>query len=169
MSNQQLNRPKIKIPKTKREWIWDCIGLLTFLGSVFLLLWQWDNIPDKVPGHYNALGEVDRWGEKWELLFLPGIGAIILILLGVLERFPEVYNYPKRFNESNAEQFYLHNRMLLNQLKNISQIIFAFILYESVSIALGWGHGFGQWFLPVGLLVVAIPIILSLIKQRQIK
>lgn len=100
---------------------------------------------------------------------MSAIGATILIGLGVLQKFPEVYNYPQRFNKLNAEQFYLHSRKLLNQLKNSSQIIFSFILYESVSIALGWGHGFGVWFLPIFLFSVGMPIALALIKQSKIK
>lgn len=161
--------PKINIPKTKSEWIWDSIGSLTFLVSIVLLFLVWNDIPEKVPGHYNAMGEVDRWGEKWELILLPAIGATILIGLGVLEKFPEVHNYPQRLNERNAHYFYVNSRKLLNQLKNSSQIIFAFILYESVSIALGWGHGFGVWFLPIFLFSVGMPIALALIKQRKIK
>lgn len=35
-------------------------------------------LPEEVLAHYNALGEVDRWGSKWELLILPGVGAFII-------------------------------------------------------------------------------------------
>lgn len=169
MSNQRMSRPKIKIPKTTSEWIWDSIGIIIFMGSILFLFLQWNNIPEVVPGHYNIKGEVDRWGEKWELLVLPAFSAIIFIGLSILEKFPQVYNYPQKFNPSNAEQFYLINRKLLNQLKNIGLIIFAYLLYESVTNALGWDYDLGLWFLPVALLCVAIPIILFLIKQSKIK
>lgn len=168
MSNYSKG-PKTNIPKTKEEWIWDSMGFLTFLGSIVFLLLLWNDIPDKVPGHYNAMGDVDRWGGKWEIFLLPAIGATILIGLGVLEKFPQVYNYPQRLNERNAHCFYLNSRKLLNRLKNICQIIFAFILYESVSVALGWGHGFGVWFLPIIIFGTCIPIVLALIKQSKIK
>ena len=74
MSNS-WSRPKINIPKTKSEWIWDTIGFLFYLGSILLLIFVWNKLPSEVPAHYNALGEVDRWGSKWELLILPSIGA----------------------------------------------------------------------------------------------
>lgn len=163
------NRPKLKIAKTTSEWIWDVVGYLCFAGSILFLLLVWGKLPDEVPAHYNALGEVDRWGSKWELLILPGVGAFLLIFLQVLERFPEVHNYPKRFNDSNAKQFYLQSRKMINQLKNICVIIFTLLLIESVSIALGWGSGFGIWSLPITILAVGIPLIVGIMKQRKIK
>ena len=28
-------RPEIKIPKTRSEWVWDIIGLIVYLASIF--------------------------------------------------------------------------------------------------------------------------------------
>jgi len=168
MSNS-WGRPKIKLPKTRSEWVWDIIGLFVYFASIFFLIFVWNLLPDKVPGHYNALGEVDRWGSKAELFILPGVGLFILILMTVFERFPETHNYPKRFNESNAKQFYLHSRKIINQLKNICLIIFSLLLFESVSIALGWWDGLGLWLLPIILISTFIPIIMGMVKQKRIK
>ncbi|MHC0036224.1 DUF1648 domain-containing protein [Pseudoneobacillus sp. C159] len=164
-----LGRPKLKIPKSKSEWLWDVVGYLTYFGSIIFLISVWSSLPDKVPGHYNALGEVDRWGSKWELIILPIIAAFILLVTQILEKFPEVHNYPQRLNESNAERFYLASRKLINQVKNICIIIFSFILFESVSIALEWGGGFGKWFLPLIIIGPSVSIVISIIKQRKIK
>ncbi|MGD6965645.1 DUF1648 domain-containing protein [Rossellomorea vietnamensis] len=162
-------RPKIKIPKTKSEWMWDIAGYAMYIGSIIFLLFHWSDIPDKVPAHYNALGEIDRWGSKTELFILPAVGVFLLIFMQLFEKFPESHNYPQRFNEHNAKQFYLLSRKMMNRLKNICLIIFASILYESVSIALGWGEGLGVWFLPVTLLGAVYPIVSYLIQQRKIQ
>lgn len=162
-------RPKLKIPKTKSEWFLNIIGYSIYLGSIIFLIMTWDELPEEVPAHYNAVGEVDRWGSKWELLILPGVGIFILLLIQTLEKFPEVHNYPKRFNKSNARQFYLNSRKLINQIKNICLIIFAFLLVESVSIALGWSAGFDVLFLPITLIGLGIPIVLGIIRYRKIK
>jgi len=168
MSNS-WKRPKIKISKTKSEWIWDIIGYSFYFGSFIFLIYSWNRLPEEVPAHYNALGEVDRWGAKMELFILPIVGGVIALLLQLFEKFPESHNYPERLNEDNAKEFYLISRKLINQLKNICLIIFAFILLESVSIALGMGDGFGVWFLPIAIVSTLIPIVLGFMKQRKIR
>ncbi|MEH7390263.1 DUF1648 domain-containing protein [Bacillus sp. JJ1474] len=163
-------RPKLKIPKTAGEWVWDVVGYLCYLGSVILLISIWSELPEKVPAHFNGLGEIDRWGSKWELFLLPIIGVFIIVLMQVLERFPESHNYPERLNESNAEQFYLQSRKIVNQIKNICLVLFAIILFESISIAIGWGSGgFGKWILPITLFGIGIPIVMGIMRMRKIK
>ena len=168
MSNS-WKRPKIKIVKTKSEWLWDILGYSFYVGSFLFLIYNWNELPDKVPAHYNALGEIDRWGSKMELFLLPIIGAVMAVLMQLLERFPETHNYPTRLNEENAKEFYLLSRKLVNQLKNLSLIFFALLLIESITTALGWGNGIGIWFLPIIIISVLIPIVLGLMKQKRIK
>ncbi len=162
-------RPKIHIPKTKSERIWDTIGYSCYIGSLLFLIYIWGELPDKVPAHFNAQGEVDRWGSKLELLILPIIGAFLAVSMHFVEKFPESHNYPQRLNKENAKEFYLNSRKITNQLKAICLIIFTLIIIESVSIALEWGGGLGAWFLPVLIVGVSIPIILGIIKQSKIR
>jgi len=166
---ESLERPKIKIPKTRVEWVYDVIGYSLYAGTILFLAVIWTDLPGEVPAHYNALGEVDRWGSKWELFILPGIGAFILLIMQVCEKFPEMHNYPKRLNAANAKKFYLNSRKMINQLKNICLGMFSFILLESIWIALGWGNGFGPLFLPVLVSAICIPIVIMIIRQRKIK
>lgn len=162
-------RPKVNIPKTKGEWVWDVLGYTAYIGSIILLIIVWSQLPEKIPAHFNGAGEVDRWGSKGELLILPMVGAFTALMLQVFEKYPEWHNYPKRFNETNAEKFYLHSRKLLNQVKNICFILFGLLLFESISIALEWREGFGVWFLPSILIAVFFPMGLGIYKQRRIK
>lgn len=41
----------------------------------------WSRLPDRIPGHYNGAGEIDRWGDKWELLLLPVFGVLMYAFL----------------------------------------------------------------------------------------
>ncbi|RAZ67099.1 DUF1648 domain-containing protein [Planococcus maitriensis] len=161
-------RPKIKIPKTKSEWMWDAIGFTFYFGSLIFLIAVYNLLPEEVPVHYNALGEVDRWGMKGELFILPAVAAFIIIFLQLLEKFPQSHNYSERLNETNAKEFYLHSRKLMNQFKNISVIILTSILVESIFVAQGWGNGFGAWFLPLVVLIGLTPIVIGIIKQKKI-
>lgn len=162
-------RPILKIRKSKSEWVWDMIGGGLFIGAIVYLVISWSLIPDQVPGHYNGAGEVNRWGSKYELFILPIVGLFLWILLGVLERFPHAHNYPARLNESNVEAFYKNSRKLLNSLKNICLITFAYIMIQSIRVAVGDSQSLGLWFLPVFLLAIAIPIIRGIILNAKIK
>ncbi|MDQ0270588.1 DUF1648 domain-containing protein [Cytobacillus purgationiresistens] len=164
-----MNRPVLKLRRTKSEWIWDIIGGLSFISAIVFLIISWAQLPEQVPGHYNAAGEVDRWGSKFELFILPIIGIFMWLFLGILEKFPHVHNYPDRLNEANAEAFYLNSRKLLNVTKNICLISFGTILVQSIRLALGWSESLGMWFLPVLCVGVMIPIILGMVRASKIK
>lgn len=56
-----------------------CLALLA--GEFLLPALLWGRIPDRIPGHYNGAGEIDRWGSRWELFLLPVAGAILYLLL----------------------------------------------------------------------------------------
>ena len=64
----ESKRPKLKIPKTKSEWIWDGVGYVSFLGTLIFLIAIWKELPSAIPAHFNAAGEISRWGTKGELL-----------------------------------------------------------------------------------------------------
>lgn len=67
----------------KSEWP-DWTMLLAMFG---LALWRWPWIGDKVPVHWNSLGQVDRYGGKIEgLLALPCMSVGIYLLFLVMPR-----------------------------------------------------------------------------------
>ncbi len=161
-------RPILKIKKTKSEWVWDLIGGGIFLGIIVYLIISWSHLPDQVPGHYNGVGEVDRWGSKGELLILPMISFFLWGSLMLLERFPHVHNYPPRMNETNVRAFYLSSRKLLNSIKNIYLLAFSYIIFQQIRGAYGESDSLGPWFLPVLIIVTALPIIQSIRKRSKI-
>ncbi|WDU79239.1 MULTISPECIES: DUF1648 domain-containing protein [Lysinibacillus] len=164
-----MYRPILKLPKTRSEKIWDYIGGSIFILSIFYIILAWGKLPDEIPGHFNGMGEVDRWGAKIELFILPFIGLFLWMLMGLLEKVPHMHNYPSRLNESNVKAFYLNSRKILNEVKNICIILFAFISIQMVRIGLGEVNSLGWWFLPIVLIGVLIPIIKGFITSYKIK
>src|SRR5699024_3589915 len=130
---------KLILPKTKSEWACDIIGHTGFIAMILFVIIVWGELPEEVPAHLNCAGAVDRWGSRFELWILPLVGLFTLLFLQIFERHPEMHHHPKRMNESNRAQLYLLSRRLINQVKNICLIIFAFITLESVMIAMEWG------------------------------
>ncbi|MFM1878640.1 MAG: hypothetical protein RLZZ241_1506 [Bacteroidota bacterium] len=72
--------------------------ILVFIPFVYLGL-IWDALPDNVPLHWNLQGEVDRWGSKSELWFIPFVTTgLIYILLSVIP----ILDPKKRISEMGA-------------------------------------------------------------------
>lgn len=148
-----MDKPRLTLKRTAFEKIADTAALFLFIGSIGYLIQQWSLLPDKVPAHYNALGEVDRWGAKGELLILPIIGAIMWIGMTVLEKYPHLHNY-MNLNEDNAAFQYKNSQLLLNLLKNQIALLFSFLLVNSIRTANGFESWMGLWFLSGVLIVI---------------
>ncbi|WP_449443530.1 DUF1648 domain-containing protein [Ureibacillus acetophenoni] len=162
-------RPILNLPKTKIERILNYIGGGIFLLSLVYAAVSWGTLPDKIPGHFNGLGEVDRWGSKYEIIILPIIGGFIFVLMTLFEKAPHMHNYPKRLNESNVKQFYLNSRLMLNMTKNVCLVIFALLIVQIIRVAKGEIDSLGGWFLPVFIVLVTFPIIIGIYRQSKIK
>lgn len=161
--------PHVETFKTKLDRLCDGIGAGVFLASIVYMIFQWSRLPDEIPAHFNISGEVDRYGSPFMLLLLTMIGVGLWALLGFLERHPEWHNYPARLNETNAARFYQSSRMLLNRIKNISLVLFAYLQWEMVRVALGATDGLSK-FGTGGLLVLLFAVIIAgVIRQSKIK
>ena len=54
---------------------------IIILAPIVFMLFNWADLPDKMPVHWNIHGEIDRYGSKFLLpVFLIGIYLLMLIL-----------------------------------------------------------------------------------------
>lgn len=139
-----------------------CVGLL--LGIVVYLMFSWERIPEKIPGHYNVAGDIDRWGSKEELLILLIITWIMYIGLTVIEKFPQMWNTGVQVTEQNKEQVYRILKKLLETVKLVTVAAFSFITVNS-SIAIE----LPLWYLPLFLILMFGSIIFFIIKLKKVK
>lgn len=160
-------RPKLKLKITRLELILNGIGMTALIGSLIYLLTVWPTLPGEVPAHYNGVGEVDRWGSKWEMITLPMVGLLMLIGMTILERYPHLYNYTNVTKE-NVRAQYLNGRMMVNVLKNVMVGIFAYLNWKNVKIALGYQDSLGLWFLPIFLVLCFGSIAYFIVKSFRL-
>lgn len=163
------NPPILKIPMTKWERIFNIIGVTAYIISLIYLIFQLGNIPEKIPGHFNSKGEVDRWGSKYELFILPILSFFIFSIISLMEKAPNMYNYPKRLNEANAKQFYLNSRITINFIKNVILVIFSYLLFQIVQISLGKIDSLSFWFTPIVIVIIIGAIVVSIYRSSKIK
>ena len=60
--------------KKAHKWMIGLMLLSVVTLGIFLTM-----APDTIPVHYNAAGEIDRWGSKYEFLVMP----VLTVLMGV--------------------------------------------------------------------------------------
>ncbi len=46
----------------------------------------WHLVPDSIPAHWNAAGEIDRWGGRWELLIMPIFTVVFAVGMSFVVR-----------------------------------------------------------------------------------
>lgn len=154
----------MKIKKTRYDIFINvlCIGLL--VGILIFLGLSWNAIPEKIPGHYNAGGVIDRWGNKGELLIVPIIAWFMYIGLCVVEKFPQIWNTGIEVTEQNKERVYRILKNLLQTVKLCTVAVFSFLTINS-----SLSKELPMLFLPIFLISMFGPMIFFIIKLVKAK
>ena len=147
------DRPRITIEKEKIDHILLGVAWIAWLIMILLPMTYYHDLPERIPTHYNAAGEVDGWGEKFELLILVFIGSVLFLGIIILNKYPHLFNYPTKITEENAPKQYRSALRLINTINALVTITFAYLTYGSIQNALGNMEGLGTWFLPIFLIL----------------
>jgi uncharacterized membrane protein len=111
-------------------------------------------LPETIPTHFDFSGEADGWGSKTTLFILPISGMVLYIIMTVVGFFPHTYNYLWKITEKNAYNQYRLAKALMGCLKVEVIWMFLYLVWKSVSIAMGRIDSLGSVFTPVFLAVV---------------
>jgi len=154
----------MKVKKSKYDIFVEIVCLTLLIGVLLYLFLNWSSIPDKIPGHYNAMGKIDRMGSKKELVILPIIGWLMYLVMTVIGNFPQIWNTGVTVTEENKERVYRITKNLLNTVKLIMVAVFVYLtINSSQAIALT------VWFLPVFLILLFGSMIYFFIKLVRVK
>ncbi len=141
---------------------------IELLGKIFvMLLWvitlvAFFNLPQIIPTHFNAKGQVDDYGSKLTLFILPVVATLLYFLLSFLNNYPHLFNYATIITEKNAEQQYTFATRILRYVKVAILIIFSGTTLFTYLTSTGIIDGLGWWFLPFCFTLIFVPIIVSI-------
>lgn len=152
------------VKRSKYNLVVNLLCLLLLFGIVVYLAVNWSRIPNAVPGHYNAAGEVDRWGSKGELLILPVIGWVMYIGITVLERFPQFWNTGVTITEENKARIYRILKNMIATTKLIMVVVFFYLTLNSAS-----SESLPIWFLPAFLIFTFASILFFIFQLIRAK
>ena len=109
--------------KNKVLWI---ITLIPVLITAIVLRFM----PDEIPMHYNAVGEIDRWGSKYESFILPCI--IIVLTLFWLALMKYYKNKQNRVIEEKDKKEAENNEKVLYYVAVGMAVMFGIMHYFSL-------------------------------------
>jgi len=158
-------RPKIKLELTSTDKLFELLGWISILAIWVMTTINYPNLPDTIPIHYNATGQADSFGGKVNILTLPLIATILYIGMTILNKFPEIFNYPVNITSDNAKRQYTNATRMIRYLKFIVVVVFGLISLQTIRNVNGQTKGLGVWFLPLTLGMIFIPLIYFVVKS----
>ena len=143
----------------KIHWISLLIGAL----CIVLPLVFWNRIPEQIPMHYNAAGEVDNWEDKTSLILLFFVIAMLMGVMSIVVYFVKANMLSKYSKEQEKSEMQVVYPMII--LMNLFlQLMFAYITFCSVT-----ARKLGTLFLPITIVSVFAPLIYMIYKCIRIQ
>lgn len=139
----------MKIFWSKGGFILNVLCLVVLVGLALFLLVNWEQFPEIVPMHHDFAGKVDRWGDKTEMLILPGIAWGMFLLMSWSERFPKIWNTGVKVTEENKVQVYRTLKHMIITMKFILVLVFSYLTVETAL-----SFKLSAWFLPVSVVLL---------------
>ena len=143
----------IKIERNALDILEAIVSLSCLVGVTLYLILAWNTIPAKIPAHYNAAGEVNRWGSKSELIVLPIISVLLYGLITLIEHYPQGWNTGVRITDENRTVVY---RLLKNLIAWVKMITLS--IFGSLTVISSLSLNLPIWFM-LAFLVVLFGII----------
>jgi uncharacterized membrane protein len=156
----------VEAKRSSFDWLLEGISLAGLVAVFAIVIFHWEDLPERIPAHFGASGRPNRWGAKSELWILPITSLILYVTLTAASRYQKLINVPFTIDR-NAPAV---RQILLSMsiaLKAVAQVAFVYMIWMSVNTALGRANGLGILFAPVFLLATSAPIVFYLLKLRR--
>jgi uncharacterized membrane protein len=123
----ELDMALLPNQKKLRNFSWVLLGVMIIVAFIF-----YQRLPEEIPRHFNAKGEVDAYGSKDLIWFLLGAFIFMNVMLYFTIQYPRFINFPVKVTPQNAQKQYYNvvdMTMILNVLINIIGLV---ILYMTI-------------------------------------
>ncbi len=162
-----MKTEKPKLPKSQLKWhltdkFYEVAGwsLLVAIWGYILLMYA--RLPDVIPTHFSIDGTPDGYSQKNMIFLLPSIITILYAGLTIMNKFPHKYIYMVTITPLNAKRNYQSATRKVRFFKFLLVILFGFICFQSIQVALGKSEGLGAWLLPFTFIVFFLLTIVTL-------
>jgi uncharacterized membrane protein len=160
-------RPILKVELNFIDKIIEAIGWILLISIWVFVIYNYLDLPDTIPVHYNAAGEADKFGDKLNILALPIIASLLFVGLSYLNKKSHFFNFPTTITKENAVHQYSVATRMIRFLKLAILIIFGLVMFKTIQNTKGTETDLGIWFLPFTLVLIFVPIFYFLIQSSK--
>lgn len=148
---------------SKLQVILELLGILAILGMIIFVGIRYADLPDLIPGHFNSLGEIDRWGSKSEIFVIPIVAILLYMGISAISFFPGAWNIPIQVTAQNQDLVFqcIRSMILFTKLEMLG--IFICITYY-----ISYSKPLPAIFTPVTLIVLFTTILFFIIRLISI-
>lgn len=153
-----MSNSEIEITKSTLDQILEYGAWFVLLLCFMLAAYYYPSLPDKIPTHFSAAGIADAYGSKNQLWGVLAIGFFTMLIMQVASKYPQYGNYGLSTQAKDMKPYYNLAVSLMIRLNMLIAILFLYILYGMLQVALEYQSTLspiGLWLL-IGLMLVLI-------------
>lgn len=162
-------KPIIKIELSRTEKLLISISNIILLGICFIAIYSYFKLPDSIPIHFNLQGEVDGYGNKSSIFFIPIITILLILMLRWVAKNPHLFNYPVKITKENYKAQYQNAVLMMHVLRFVISITFLIIIIETIWTSHNQSTFMSRWLVPFLIALIFVPLIYFIFKSYKIK
>jgi uncharacterized membrane protein len=151
-------RPRPDLPTEVADRLLDGLAVTGLIVLLALPAAYFSDLPDAVPTGFDLYGQARGYGSRSTVWVLPAIGVLIFAFMFQLRNRPHRYNFPVAITPENAARQYRLGSRLVRGVLAWVMWLFAFIIWNTIQMALGsrgyMGHEFTVVFLAGNFLII---------------
>ncbi|HMM10759.1 MAG TPA: DUF1648 domain-containing protein [Bacteroidales bacterium] len=152
-------RPKLIIPPEKFDKILEVAAVVLLFVLWVYTFAVWSVLPETIPVHFNVKGQADGFGDRITIFFGPLLSLVLYFLLTVLNRRPDIFNYPVKITPENAQFHYRLAMRLMRMLKLSLVLMFGVITWSMAHAARTGDSRIISLSLPFVLAITFLPMV----------
>jgi len=168
-SKSNANRPRIKPDKEPVDFLLEITGIIAVIAMLVLTAMSFKGLPDRIPTHFNGMGNPDNYGGKGMIWLLPCITVVMFTGLSIINLFPFTFNFPVNITEENAPRLYRHAMRSIRILNLMLVLLFFYLTWQTITLAGGKSSGLGFLFLPVSIFAIMIFMLYMIVRMYKLK
>lgn len=120
-------QPEIELKPERIDIILEVLGFTALALLWLLIIWEYMNLPDIIPIHFDMRGKPDDFGDKSAILGMPVISTFIFFILSIVQQRPQFFNFPVAITPENAKRQYTIAVRVMRILKGGIPMLFLMI------------------------------------------